>query len=226
MTVPIAGNKTAKSEQTKKRIIQTYLELMESKKWDKITVKELCTHADITRGTFYQYYSDIYEMMEQIQEGLLHDITKRYESLQKTPKNNFPIEAFLEKFDYEPPQMLLSWFDFCKDNKDSMRALLDSHNGDIYFEKKLKHILNDHINIMMDDDGLPHDELRTYFVKAMSELHFLAARLWLESEENEFLSVNEVVNLLNTMRVGAGYLSYKRNTTPDFEYGLELENPK
>ena len=57
---------------------------------------------------------------------------------------------------------------------------------------------------------------KDYFVKAFSELHFLAARIWLESDESDFLSVSEVVNLLNTMRVGAGYLTFKRNISPEF----------
>ena len=69
-----AAGKTAKSEQTRKRIIHTFLSLIDEKKWDKITVKELCARSEITRGTFYQYYSDIYELMEQIQESLLSDI--------------------------------------------------------------------------------------------------------------------------------------------------------
>ena len=47
--------KKPKSEQTKQNIIDTYLKLIPSKCWDKITVKELCAQANITRGTFYQY---------------------------------------------------------------------------------------------------------------------------------------------------------------------------
>ena len=42
------------------------------------------------------------------------------------------------------------------------------------------------------------------------ELHFLAARTWLESSEDNFLPVESIINLLNTMRVGANYLSYRR----------------
>ena len=147
-----AAGKTAKSEQTRKRIIHTFLSLIDEKKWDKITVKELCARSEITRGTFYQYYSDIYELMEQIQESLLSDIQTRFAQIQSESRSGFPIEEFLEKFDYEPPQNLIVWFDFCKDNQDAIRALLDLQNGDIYFEKKLKHLLIDTINEMMDTD--------------------------------------------------------------------------
>lgn len=222
MTDTSTNNKTAKSEQTKKRIIQTYLKLIDEKKWDKITVKELCLRSDITRGTFYQYYSDIYEMMEQIQNDLLADITLKFQALPEQKPMAFLPEEFIEKYDYAPPQTFLIWFEFCKQNRSSMEALLNQQNGDIYFVHKMKHILNKYINIGMDNDGLPQDEMRSYFVKILSELHFMTARLWLESCDDNFLSIEEIVNLLNTMRVGAGYLTYKKATSEDFDTKMKF----
>lgn len=210
MQETISNAKGSKSEQTRKRIEQTYLNLIFEKKWDRITVKELCSRANITRGTFYQYYGDIYELMEQIQNSILEEMSRKYQEMSGNPRPKFRIEEFIEKYDVEPPPHLLFWFDFCRIHKTAMEALLDPHNGDPYFVKKLKNILNDYIEAMMDNDGLPRDELRGYFVKIVAELHFLSARLWLESEGESELSADEVVNLLNTMRVGAGYLTYKQ----------------
>ncbi len=212
MQETISNAKGSKSEQTRKRIEQTYLNLIFEKKWDRITVKELCSRANITRGTFYQYYGDIYELMEQIQNSILEEMSRKYQEMSGNPRPKFRIEEFIEKYDVEPPPHLLFWFDFCRIHKTAMEALLDPHNGDPYFVKKLKNILNDYIEAMMDNDGLPRDELRGYFVKTVAELHFLSARLWLESEGENALSTDEVVNLLNTMRVGAGYLTYKKMT--------------
>ncbi len=216
--------KTARSRQTKQNIIDTFLTLMTEKKWDKITVKELCQRSEITRGTFYLYFSDIYELMEQIQEHLLSEITREYKALKHELPASYPIDSFLERFDYQPPRMLVSWFDFCKKHRSAMCALLDPVCGDIYFEKKLKNILNQYINSMMDADGQPHDELRSYFVRIFTELHFLSARTWLSSKDQDFLSVEDIVNLLNTMRVGAAYLSYKQKTSSDFDSRIEFSN--
>ena len=71
---------------------------------------------------------------------------------------------------------------------------------------------------MMDHEGTPNDELREHFVRVFMELHLLSAQTWLESEEEEdYLSVDDIVNLLNTMRVGSIYLRYKKATDPEFE---------
>lgn len=217
MSIIANSGKIAKSEQTNEKIISTYLNLIHSKQWDKISVKELCDCANIARGTFYLYFNDIYDLMEQIETALLEDIRRRYAKLPKKLPASFPPELFEDKFDYAPPESLLTWFDFCKAHKKKIVVLLDPKNGDTYFVKKLKVILNEEINRMMDEDGMPHDWLRSHFTKIFVELHFLSVRTWLESKDDNFLSVNEIINLLNTMRVGANYLTYKKLSSPDFD---------
>lgn len=208
--------KIAKSEQTKRNIIKSYLELILQKKWDRITIKELCSKTEITRGTFYQYYNDIYDLMEQIETSLLNELTTCY-SYGQRKTDTIPAKLFEEKFDYSPPPELSAWFQFVKRNKLAVGALLNPKNGDTYFVKKLKVIILEQINGMMDHDGMPRDSLREHFLKIFLELHFLSARTWLESDEEEFLSSREIINLLNTMRAGANYLSYKRQTTTNFD---------
>lgn len=201
--------KSGKGLLTKKTIADSYLAMIPFKKWDKITVKEICETVDVTRGTFYLYYNDIYDLMEQIEASLLAELTKRYSTL---TDDNSPasFSRDLLSINVTPPAMFLTWFDFCKDYKREMIALLDRKNGDLYFISKLKHFLSIHINNIMDLDGLPKDGLRTHFSKIFLELHLMAAQTWLEQGDDEFLTTEEIVNLLNTMRVGARYLSYRK----------------
>ena len=51
---------------TKKIIKDTFIELLEQKSINKITVTELCTTCDINRATFYRYYEDVYDLMEKL----------------------------------------------------------------------------------------------------------------------------------------------------------------
>lgn len=208
--------KITKSEQTKRNITANYLELILHKKWDRITIKELCAKTEITRGTFYQYYNDIYDLTEQIETFLLADLEKCYTQGQRNT-NTLPVKLFEEKFDYSPPPELSAWFQFVKKNNLAVKAFLNPVNGNTYFVEKMKVIILKHINNMMDHDGMPRDGLREHFLKIFLELHFLSARTWLESDDDAFLSSQEIINLLNTMRAGANYLTYKRQTAPDFD---------
>lgn len=51
---------------TKRAIISTFLELVNKKSLDKITVKDIVDKCGINRNTFYYYYRDIYDLIENI----------------------------------------------------------------------------------------------------------------------------------------------------------------
>ena len=54
------------SKFTKQAIIDTFIKMLEVKSLDKITVKELVKECGINRNTFYYYYKDIYDLLEDI----------------------------------------------------------------------------------------------------------------------------------------------------------------
>lgn len=61
---------------TKQALSNSLMELLEVKGLDKITVKELCDHADINKSTFYLHYHDIYDLIEQIEAVTIDELAK------------------------------------------------------------------------------------------------------------------------------------------------------
>ena len=55
---------------TKALLLQGLMQLMETKDVKDISVKELSDLADINRGTFYLHYSDVYDMLAQLEDEL------------------------------------------------------------------------------------------------------------------------------------------------------------
>lgn len=51
---------------TKKEIISTFFQLLEQKPLSKITVKNIVEACGINRNTFYYYYKDIYDLVDDI----------------------------------------------------------------------------------------------------------------------------------------------------------------
>lgn len=51
---------------TKNAIMVCFLELLNKKSLDKITVKDIVEKCDINRNTFYYYYKDIYDVLEDV----------------------------------------------------------------------------------------------------------------------------------------------------------------
>ena len=56
------------SAETKELIKDTFLNLYQKNTIDKISVRKLCEITGINRSTFYSYYTDIYNLLEQIED--------------------------------------------------------------------------------------------------------------------------------------------------------------
>ncbi|MBQ8763064.1 MAG: TetR/AcrR family transcriptional regulator [Clostridia bacterium] len=51
---------------TKNLIYHTFIDLLSTKPFDKITIRDIVDACEINRNTFYYYYSDIYDLLEEI----------------------------------------------------------------------------------------------------------------------------------------------------------------
>ena len=61
---------------TKKILTEALIEILKEKNVMDVTVSELAKKADVTRTTFYQYYRDPVDMLEQLQDEIAEDIQK------------------------------------------------------------------------------------------------------------------------------------------------------
>lgn len=65
------------------RMKQAMLELMNLLPFDKITVRLICEKAEVNRSTFYAHYSDIYDMIEQMERNLRKKLMENFPASEK-----------------------------------------------------------------------------------------------------------------------------------------------
>ncbi len=63
-----------REKKTLRSIKNAFLQLRSKKLLERITVKELCELAEISKTTFYLHYKDIYDLSEILQNELIEDI--------------------------------------------------------------------------------------------------------------------------------------------------------
>lgn len=114
---------------TKKMLVQGLTKLMSEKKINKITVKELTDLVDVNRSTFYLYYKDIFDMIEQIENELLNDFSEAYDNLSKEALTYNNLLSF---FTY--------LFEFIQSNAEICKVLLGP-DGNYTFMEKLKNAI-------------------------------------------------------------------------------------
>ena len=66
---------------TKRAIRNALAKLMTEKDITDITIKDIVTLADINRKTFYNYYSGVYQVVEEIERTVLNDFYTAFEDL-------------------------------------------------------------------------------------------------------------------------------------------------
>ena len=88
----MAKNMDRRVRKTRAQLRQGLAELLKEKSIKEITVKELVEKVDINRSTFYLHYTDIYDMMEKIE----NELTGEIEDLIHThPVSPFNEDSFL-----------------------------------------------------------------------------------------------------------------------------------
>lgn len=80
------------SKFTRQAIMYSMLKLLQEKSIDKITVKDICEMCEINRNTFYYYYSDIYQVLEELLR------TETEKSLKEQQENHSFYEDCLKKY--------------------------------------------------------------------------------------------------------------------------------
>lgn len=79
---------------TKRAIYNAFVELLSEKEINHITITDISKKADINRKTFYNYYSNTYEVMEEIENLTIDTFIKRLDAIEFTNMTDFLTEIF------------------------------------------------------------------------------------------------------------------------------------
>lgn len=120
--------KDRRINKTKKAIYQAFLQLLNSKRYETITVQEIIDLADVGRSTFYSHYESKELLLDELCRYLFHHLFER--------------EEHLSTEDY-----LAHIFLHFKKNQDHVTSLLLSKND--YFLRQLQKELRHHVYPMV-----------------------------------------------------------------------------
>ena len=78
------------AQQTKNAIRRAFIQLLNERSLDKISIKDIAEKGAVNRNTFYYYYADIYALVEDILQLEIEDFQsklRRYDSWQEASRN-------------------------------------------------------------------------------------------------------------------------------------------
>ncbi|REC32988.1 TetR family transcriptional regulator [Enterococcus pseudoavium] len=129
---------------TKKDIRKTFIELLNTKGFDNLTVSDIARGSEINRGTFYLHYVDKYDLMEKLEMEVIYDLKQIM--LLDNDTSNINLD---EPLDLIPYNRIVKVLYYIKDDFDFIFAL-SSKGGDHNFPALIKEVMKETLVTKID----------------------------------------------------------------------------
>jgi AcrR family transcriptional regulator len=172
---------------TRKALRDSLVELMKGKSILNISIREICETAGVSRSTFYTYYKDQYELLEQMEEETfieLDKVIKKY-----NPSGVMPAAK-------ELIALLEDVLCYVAENHNSIQVFL-SENGESGFQKKFAKFLTDRIRQHRNTGQLktlPDEQTLNYCSAFMRDGCTAIFQEWLKNGMD--MGINDMAKLL------------------------------
>lgn len=160
-----------------------------------ITAKGLSERCAIARTTFYRFFKDTYDLLDRLEQYLLGELVL-YRPLMNGSTTGFQSSGVVGK----PYESIGHFFGTGIYLRKLLQPIM-SENGDPYFKDRLARRLREELGAMMSDEGVPNDELRSYYVAAIAASYIGLLAHAATTNREDSLGIDQIVFIANSMRV-------------------------
>lgn len=206
------SRKTRKSSTTQLRIIDAYLKLMETTAFDKVAVSDIVAQANVTRSTFYAYFTDIYDALEYVEGELVAHLPRPKEMPTKPEVVSVAQPPTPEQC--EPPAWYRDWFSYVEFFNWQLGVLLGP-NGNPQFPHKMRKAIREAHLAQTRLDGFTDEVSQEWLLNALSDFQLRMAKDLIRAQQSPARDEprQQPVYFLNAIRVGGWYLRHIDLTT-------------
>ena len=175
----MSGNR--RTQMTRQLFRDSLIELLQSKTFQKITVKEICEHADLNRTTFYLHYTEPLDILTEIEDKFIEE------------NMSFLTSYLSPEHDTDPMGIL---FSYILENQDTYRLFIGKGN-DTAFSERLKKLVK---STILQDWERDNPNCRREDLEFVFDYVFAGAmRLILGLNQDGDLSMKEFAHRLDSL---------------------------
>lgn len=152
------------------RMKQVMLELLNTTPFDKITVSLICSRAGVNRSTFYAHYTDIYDMLGQMERNLQKKLMEHY------PASEHVVPLSLESF--------LPFLEFIREHRDFYRIALKTRQ-DFPLRQGFEPLWEQVVRPLSLKAGITSESEMMYYLIGFQAGFTMILKYWLEHECRE-----------------------------------------
>ena len=165
-------SKMSQTEETRKNLIEAFWELYKEKPLMKITVKEITDKAGYNRGTFYTYFSDVYQIQDILKKSLIPEKDMILDPLMSLEKSGGEIFVSFEKTNA-----------YIQENSEKI-AVMIGPEGDPSFVHEFKKEIREIIMSYVYEIGIKEPGKFEYIIEYEISALIGIFQLWMEKNED------------------------------------------
>lgn len=190
-------SKMSRTEETRKNLIEAFWELYREKPLMKITVKEITDKAGYNRGTFYTYFSDVYEMQDILKKSLIPEKDMILDPLMSLERSGGRVFDSFEKTNV-----------YMRENKERIAVMIGPEGDPSFvhdFKMEIRKIIMSYVNSIGIKEPRKFEYIIEYQISALIGIF----QLWVEKNEDmdeyelarmmEVVSHNGVTSMMESM---------------------------
>ena len=168
------------TDKTRQKFMDVFCELYSQKPIEQITIQEIAKKSGYNRSTFYQYFSDIYELLDYVETDMLNYIKGE---LKKEEESNDSVQDMLHCFEKES-------------HISALNALFGDYGSSRFLERLKKEIPVDKWALNLPDDSAKTPYLIEFYISTALSLF----RLWFRRQMD--LPRDELFELVHSLYTG------------------------
>jgi len=168
---------TEKNRKTKELIQQSFMQMLEKKTFDSITVGDIAKTAKINRGTFYLHFIDKFDLLDKIELQLFKNLGNHIDELQ----SNY---SYANSFENGQEQLAATLFSSIKMHAPLLKIFLSSH-GRAGFHLRFREAFSEKVRVNLEGNESFNANLKVpleYFLSFITSAFLGLIEQWVQND--------------------------------------------
>lgn len=166
-----------KNRKTKQLIQASFMQILETKSFDAITIGDITKQAQINRGTFYLHYLDKFDLLEQIEQQLFMDLGNHVDELQSRYSTS-------QTFEKEQEHLATTLFSFIEIHAPVLKIFLSNH-GRAGFHIRFRDAFSEKVRVNLEKNENLNASLKVpleYFLSFITSAFLGLIEQWVQND--------------------------------------------
>ncbi|KXY76212.1 MULTISPECIES: TetR/AcrR family transcriptional regulator [Bacillus] len=165
-----------KNKKTKQLIQNTFIQILEKKSFESITIGDIAKQAKINRGTFYVHFQDKFELLEHIEQRLFADLGNHIDELQSSYSST-------PTFEKRQEHLATALFSFIEMHSPILKVFLSDH-GRAGFHIRFRDTFSEKVRCNLEKNESVNDNLKVplaYFLSFITSAFLGLIEQWIQN---------------------------------------------